>query len=131
MEFTLEQLEDMVRFCGGHADWVDLYIDRLKNKQVTNLTELSDYHFKKDYDAYVINDAPNLKEYFYRLDAERYRIYNLDGIIEDLGGEASYKHSEDDDFDNDMTNEEIVDKYFPEIAKELIELKFGSMEYDW
>jgi hypothetical protein len=132
MEFSIEQLKNMVSCCNGDEDYVERYLKVIEKKSITNLTELSNYQFKKKYSSLIdSHEAPSLSEWFRGDWFEKYKTYDLNYILESLSDNAYGEHMYDEDYDEDLTQEELVDKYFPEIAKELIDLKFGSMEYDW
>ncbi|MGL4453719.1 MAG: hypothetical protein ACRCX8_06765 [Sarcina sp.] len=112
MKLSKNNLKELVKYCGGDEELVKHWICEVENQEVNTIEELENYPFKKHY-VYLITkkEAPNLYDFIKGSYYERYQTIDLEDIL-------------------DMFYEAEVDNE-DEISKELIKLKFGSMEYDW
>lgn len=133
MELNLNQLKEAVAHCGGNPILVEEWIHMMETNPITHLWELQSYIDKMDY-SYIIREkaAPNLREWLEDVCFERYQTIDLDYLLEriadDIMDEDDYVYNKEDD---KLSAAEIVERYRPDIAQELIDLKFGSMCYDW
>lgn len=117
MNFKRQHLKDLVDFCGGNPNLVKTWITDIVNKEIKTIEELEDYPMKLHYSSLIPkSDAPIFRKLF--IDDycwEKYSTLTLGTIIDDMY-ECPSRYE-------DINKEDFI--------KELINLKFGSMEYDW
>lgn len=117
MNFKRQHLKELVEFCGGDSSKVKVWITDMVNKEIKTLDELERYPMKLHYSSLIQKkDAPILRkifvdEYYW----DKHEILTLDRIIDDMY-ECPERYE-------DVNKDGFI--------KELIDLKFGSMEYDW
>ena len=117
MDLKRGHLKELVEFCGGNPNLVKTWITDMVNKEIKTIEELEDYPMKLHYSSLIQKkDAPIFRKLFIEdYYWERYSILTLSTIIDDIY-ECPSRYE-------DINKEEFI--------KELIDLKFGSMEYDW
>lgn len=118
MKLTLDNkhLEELVNFCGGDTEKISNYILKLYNEDIKTIKDLSVNPIKNNY-AFLIdkNKAPIFYDTYIknRDDYERYQTITIDDILEHL--------------EYGVIDENIIEG----LTKELIDIRFGSMIYDW
>lgn len=116
MNLKRSHLKELVEFCGDNPNLVKTWVTNMTNKEIKTLEELKEYPMKNNYD-YIISEKeyPNLRKFIDYYDHfNRKEVISLDDIIELL----------DQDY-------ELNEDYRNKIIKELIDLKFGTMCFDW
>lgn len=117
MKFKRGHLKELVEFCGGDSGLVKTWITSMVNKEIKTIEELEDYPMKFHYTSLIqSHEAPIFRRIF--IDDyywEKHYTLTLDTIICDM--------------------EECPERYegvnVEDFIKELIDLRFGSMVYDW
>ena len=123
MEFTQNKLEELVKACGGKPEKVEGYLEELENNKPKTINELKDYPFKEHYSSLIKEEkAPMFRKYIISLEWDRHETITLDYVLDMI---------EDYINDEDCKNDKVIMKEIEQLKQELIDLCFGSMEYDW
>lgn len=110
-----ETLKDLVAYCGGDVNKIEKWKEEIETTPITTIEELIKYPFKVHYIYIISKDkAPNLRRIIFddNDSFDRYQTITLDLIL-------------------DILHENETEENIKLVEKELIDLKFGTMEYDW
>lgn len=120
MYLNINNMKELVKFCGGDPTMVEGWIEETKNKTITTIEELKDHPFKTDFGWMFRSDnkdvpylAKMVRDLYYEERYERHEIIFLNDILDIMDAD---EYSE-----NERTN----------IQNDLIKIKFGTMCYDW
>lgn len=116
LQLNDQWLKKIIDYCGGDSSKIGQCIQMIKDYEITTLEELTSYPMRQHYTSFLQKEeAPTFYSIYIenRDDYERHEIITLEQIIDDI-------------------EEDIIDKdLIKDLTKELIEHKYGSMEYDW
>lgn len=119
MKYTNGLVKEIIEYCGGDINKLDEFITNESNKEIKTLADLEKCNTLKNYSS-VIDSKEYPITYKYLIDYVRWSKHDtvyLDTIIANIQDNWLW---EDGGY---------IDK--DRLVQELIDLKFGSMCYDW